>query len=131
MNKLTAEAILSGKKTIETRFSKNRIAPFGEVGIGDIVYMKLPGKEIIGQFRVKKVFNYEGLELVDVDKIFSDFSAQVSVGDTLEDAKYHQEKRKSSFGTLIFIGESERFITSPIRIKKKDQRGWAVLGKDF
>ncbi len=127
MHKSVAEAILSGKKTIETRFSKARIAPFGAVSIGDIIYMKLPGGDVVGQFKVKKVFSFEGLTPEDVDKIFSDYGKRIGIGSKEEDEGYHQDKRESKFGTLIFISESERFITSPIKVKKSDLRGWMVL----
>lgn len=127
MSKPVIEAILGGKKTIETRFSKHRIAPFGLVSTGDLVFMKPPGEEIMGQFRVKKVFSFTGLCPEDIDKIFADFGVQIGVGDAALDEGYHQLKREASFGTLIFIGESERFITSPLKIKKSDMRGWVVL----
>ena len=94
------ELILSGKKTVDSRFARRRIPPFEVVSSGDIVYIKRSGKDIIGQFKVKRV-------------IFFDF------GEIKETARY---------GTLIFIGESSRFITSPIKLKKKDSRGWVVLG---
>jgi len=40
---------------------------------------------------------------------------------------YWKKAANARYGTLIFIGGSERFITSPVRIKKKDLRGWVVL----
>ncbi len=128
MHKAAAEAILSGKKTIETRFSRHKIAPFGQVCAGDVVYMKLPGEEVIGQFRVKKVFFYDGLEQTDVREIFEKFGGKISMGDKNEDRRYLQSKLDSRFGTLIFIADSERFITSPIKLQKHDQRGWILLG---
>lgn len=127
MNKSTIEAILSGVKTIETRFSKHRIPPFGQVSSGDIVYMKLSGGEVMGEFRVKKVFSFEGLSKDDTREIFSKYGKKINVGNELEDKKYQEEKSDSFFGTLIFIAESERFITSPIKVKKSDMRGWMVL----
>ncbi|MFA5933576.1 MAG: hypothetical protein WCV81_05765 [Microgenomates group bacterium] len=127
MNKTTVEAILTGVKTIETRFSQHKIAPFGVISVGDLVYIKPPGEEIIGQFRVKKVFSFEGLTEGDLEKIFADYGSKISTGNTQEDEKYFSDKKKSTYGTLIFIGDSERFITSPIKIKKSDQRGWVVL----
>lgn len=120
-------AILNGKKTIETRFSKHKIAPFGQISVGDLVYMKAPGDEIIGQFRVKKVIFYGGLEKIDVGKIFEDFGQRIFSGQKEEDEKYQKEKLESFYGTLIFIGQSERLIVSPLKIKKRDQRGWVVL----
>lgn len=127
MNKPTIEAILGGKKTIETRFSLHKIPPFRCVFPGDLVYMKPPGEEIIGQFRVKKVFSFAGLDPEDIENIFKDYGKQISMGDKTEDERYEQIKKDCKFGTLIFIDQSERFITSPIKIPKSDQRGWMVL----
>lgn len=89
------EMILTGQKTIESRFSRAKIAPFGQISSGDLVYIKPSGKEIIGQFKVKKV-------------VFID-------------------KANGKYVTLIFIGESSRFLTAPLKIPKKDLRGWVVL----
>ena len=122
MNKTTIEAILGGVKTMETRFSLHKIAPFGQIGVGDVVYMKSPGGEIVGQFKVKKVIFFEGLELGDLDKLSDLYKKEISAGGV-----YWEKKKDAKFGTLIFISESERFITSPIKIKKSDQRGWMVL----
>lgn len=127
MGKSAIEAILSGHKTIETRFSLHKIAPFGVISKGDLVYIKPPGEEVIGQFRVKKVFCFDGLTEDDMDDIFVKYGSQIGVGNEKENNNYQTAKKQSKYGTLIFIGDSERFITSPIKIKKSDQRGWMVL----
>lgn len=127
MSKQAIQAILSGRKKIETRFSLKKIAPFGGINRGDLVYMKSSGGDIIGQFRVKKVFSFEGLTKKDVEKIFEDFGEDIKTGDHKIDIDYFQQKQATHFGTLIFIGEVEQFITSPIKIPKTDQRGWVVL----
>ncbi len=69
MHKSVIEAVLNGHKTVETRFSQHKIVPFGEVGIGDVVYMKPPGEDILGQFRVGKVIFIAGMTKIDIDKI--------------------------------------------------------------
>lgn len=117
-----AEKILNGQKTIESRFSKSKIAPFGAISSGDLVYIKTSGKDIIGEFRVKKVIFFDGLEVGDVREIREKYSKQLAV-----DESYWQGKENCKFGTLIFIGNSTRFLTSPIKIPKKDLRGWVVL----
>lgn len=127
MDKPTIEAILQGKKTIETRFSKNKIVPFGVVSTGDLVFMKPPGGDVIGQFRVKKVFSFQGLTPEDIEKIFQDYGEKIFIGDKEGDEKYLKNKKDSLFGTLIFISASERLITSPVTLKKRDMRGWVVL----
>lgn len=127
MSRSVIEAILSGHKTIETRFSKHKIAPFGMVSVDDLVFIKPPGEDIIGQFRVKKVFNFEGLTEKDIENIFNEYKERIGWGKMEEEERYFEDKKNSLFGTLIFIGESERLITSPIKFKKRDQRGWVVL----
>lgn len=139
------DAILSGKKTIETRFSKHKLTPFGEVNPGDLVYMKPSGKDIIGCFRVKKVFYYSGLEKQDFERIFAEFGDKILSKDEVFDKRslkaspsaelsgsaykqFKKEKMDSKFGTLIFIQDAERFLVSPIKIEKSDKRGWMVIG---
>lgn len=126
-DRAVVEAILSGRKSVETRFSKHKIVPFGVVGVGDLVYLKPPGEEIAGQFRVKKVYSFDGLTTDDVEKVFRDFKNEISTGDEDFDVSYLNQKRDSLFGTVIFIGDSERFITSPIKVTKSDRRGWVVI----
>lgn len=117
-----AEKILTGIKTIESRFSKTKVVPFGAVGCGDIVYIKPSGKEIIGQFEVEKVIFYEGLNKTDLAKIKQDYSKQIAASED-----FWQDKKTSKYASLIFIKQSTRFLVSPVKIEKKDQRGWMML----
>lgn len=116
------EDILDGKKTIETRFSKMKIAPFGQISTGDLVYIKPAGTDIIGQFRVKKVIFYDGLDDGEIGEIKEKYGEKIAA-----DEAYWQRKAKSVYGSLIFIGQVTRFITAPLKITKKDLRGWVVL----
>ncbi len=118
------ELILTGKKTIEIRFSKTKTAPFGRISTGDLVYIKPSGKDIIGQFRVKKVIFFDGLTPEDLNLIKKTF------GDAIVQRNVFWESKIAKYGTLIFIGESNRFITSPVKIPKKDHRDWVVLGNN-
>lgn len=117
-----AEKILSGKKTIESRFSKSKIAPFGVVSSGDLVYIKPSGGAIIGQFRVKKVIYFDGLDVEVIGEIREKYGEKIAV-----DEAYWKGKINAKYATLIFIGNSSRFITSPIKPQKRDLRGWMVL----
>lgn len=116
------EKILLGKKTIESRFSKRKDPPFGLISSGDLVYIKPSGKDIIGQFKVKKVIFFDGLDEEDIKEIKLKYG-----GNMIVDDGYWEKKSGVRFGTLIFIAESSRFITSPVKIPKKDLRGWVVL----
>lgn len=118
-----AELILSGKKTIESRFSKRKNPPYGLISAGDLVYIKPSGKDIIGQFRVKKVIFYDGLEEEDILEIKKTYGPAIA-----QKNEYWEKKLGSKYGSLIFIGEVDPFLTSPIKLSKKDLRGWVVLG---
>ena len=116
------EQILSGKKTIESRFSKRKSLPFGAVSSGDLIFIKPSGKDIIGQFRVKKVIFFDNLEAGDIREIRERWEKELAVN-----GSYWKGKEAARYGTLIFIGDSNQFLTSPVKISKKDLRGWVVL----
>lgn len=116
------EAILSGKKTIESRFSKVKNPPFGVISSGDLVYIKPVGKDIIGQFRVKKVIFFDKFNLDDIKDLKKQYGEELNIEDN-----YWEKNKNSYYGTLIFISDSARFITSPIKLPKKNLRGWVVL----
>lgn len=117
-----AGKILSGEKIIDARFSKSKIAPFGQISVGDLVYVKPSGKDIIGQFRVKKVLSFEGLELSDLSNL-----SDLYENDLGTDPSFWEKHSEAKYGTLIFIERVVPLITSPITLGKKDMRGWVVL----
>jgi len=121
-------AIISGKKTIDSRFSKNRIAPFLQVEAGDIVYVKAPGEEINAQFRVKKVLYFEAFDYTDFDQIVANYWHKIGWGDEKDETRFKKEKKEgSSYATLIWMVEIEQFIVPPVKIRKSDNRAWVVL----
>lgn len=109
--------LFDGTKTIEVRVSQKRIPPFGVVSIGDLVYIKPTGKEIIGQFKIKKIVSFEGISSEDWKVIESIYNQKLDL----------KNKQGIKYLTLIFIDQVEKFITPPIKIKKSDQRGWVIL----
>lgn len=114
-NPTLIEDILTGKVKVEIRYSKTKIAPFGTVSAGDIVYMKPASKEVLGQYKVKKVIFYDGFSEEDAKELKDKYGIKPNV-------------TKVNYATLIFVGQANRFITSPIKLPKKDVRGWIVLG---
>ncbi len=106
--------IFSGQKSIDIRFSKKKIPPFGVISIGDLVYIKPPGQDIVGQFKIKKVISFEGLDGEDLKFIKTSYGEK-------------PKNQEAKFAAVIFMSEIEQFITSPIKISKKDSRGWVVL----
>ena len=116
------DLILTGKKKVESRFARVKNPPFGMIGSGDLVYIKPSGKDIIGQFRVKKVIFFDGLTPLDMARIRKEYG-----GDLAIDKTYWTNRSNCKYGTLIFIGDCTRFVTAPVKPFKKDLRGWVVL----
>src|ERR1700730_1643755 len=50
--------VLDGTKTVESRFSVNRCAPFGKVRQRDVVLLKRAGGPVIGSAGVRSVWSY-------------------------------------------------------------------------
>ncbi|MBI2011651.1 hypothetical protein HYS91_02680 [Candidatus Daviesbacteria bacterium] len=121
------EEIFAGRKNIESRFSQKKIAPFGVIERGDIVYIKPPGREVVGQFKVAKVIFIDGLSKDEWELIKQKYGKNLSLGSKKKDQRYFDKHLNAKYATLIFMDEVEKFITSPVRIKKKDLRGWMVL----
>lgn len=109
--------VFSGKKELEIRVSQKRIAPFGVVNVGDLVYIKPSGDDVLGQFTVKKVISFEGIEESDWKVLKNIYTKDFKL-------KY---KKNIKFITLIFMDQIEKFITSPIKVTKGDSRAWVVL----
>lgn len=53
------DMILSGEKTIESRWSKNKIAPYMQVQKEDVIFLKETGKNVTAKAIVEKVEFYE------------------------------------------------------------------------
>lgn len=111
----SANDILIGKRKVDVRFSRSRIAPFGLVKSGDQVLVKKSGGKIVGSFVVKKVIYYDNLDETDFDRIKKEFSCE-------EVSKDEPPK----FVTIIFIGNVTTFLFPP-QISKRDRRSWLVL----
>lgn len=53
------DMVLNGEKTIESRWSKSKIAPYQKVNIGDEILLKLTGAPATATAKVKDVKYYE------------------------------------------------------------------------
>ena len=122
------DSLFSGKKKIDSRLSKNKIAPYLQISAGDVVYIKPPGEDVIGQFIVRKVMFLEGFTKEEFDEVMKEHWPKIGWGNNRDEKRFLEEKRaESKYITLIWIDQLERFLTPPVRIKKTDNRAWVVL----
>lgn len=111
--------ILNGKKTMETRFSIVRCAPYERVESGDVVLLKKSGGVVLGICRIRSARFYR-LQKDSWDEIKT-FARDICA----EDPEFWEQRKKASFATLMRI-DNVKTIT-PITVKKRDRRGWVIL----
>lgn len=51
--------MLEGKKTIESRFSKNKVAPYNQITDDDIVIIKKSSGDVLGYFTIKNLLFFD------------------------------------------------------------------------
>lgn len=111
--------ILDGKKTMETRFSLVRCAPYERVESGDVVLLKKSGGAAVGICRIRSARFYK-LEKDSWDEIKT-FARDICA----EDPEFWEQRKGASFATLMRI-QNVKTIT-PFTVKKRDRRGWVIL----
>jgi ASC-1-like (ASCH) protein len=111
--------MLEGKKTVETRFSINRVAPFEKVKKGDYLLLKKTGGPVVGITKVTNVWFYN-IDEESIEFIRRKFGRMICA----EDDDFWEERSKKMFATLMQVGDVYQF--DPIFIDKKDRRGWVV-----
>jgi hypothetical protein len=114
------EFVLEGKKTVESRFSVNRVAPYGQVGENDVIFLKRAGGPIVGICEVTNTWFYKlGPES------FEEIAARFGRAICPVDEDFWTERRHAEYATLIKLGRVHR--TEPLSFPKRDRRGWVVL----
>jgi len=112
--------VFDGKKTIESRFSINRISPFEKVRKDDIILLKKSGGPVLGICRIKDAWFYR-LDRKLWKEIRRDYSDAICA----TDSSFWRSKEKAAFATLMEIDRVYR--VEPITFSKKDRRGWMTL----
>jgi len=114
------QLVLDGKKTIESRFSANRCAPYGVVRRHDIVLLKRSGGPVVGVCTVGEVWFYE-LDPNSWKTIRGGFEQQLCISDP----SFWNSKKSASYASLMRIEHAAAI--EPIAASKRDRRGWVVL----
>lgn len=95
--------VLSGEKTIESRWSMNKVAPFGKVNIGDEILLKQTGKDVTATAIVKDVKYYELTPKI-VEEIRLCYGKQIGI-DKFEDWESTLHKK---YCTLIWLSDVKK-----------------------
>ena len=126
LKKSYLEAILGGRKTIESRFIKTQHSPFGQVRAGDTLFLKQSSGPVCAIARASAVKNFENLTPEQIIGLKERYNSQIKGSD-----EYWQSKIGCKFAFLVWLEDVKSI--EPVRINKKDWRAWVVLtaGKNF
>jgi ASC-1-like (ASCH) protein len=69
--------ILSGEKTIESRWYQTRRTPWNRVGVGDRLFFKNSGELVSVSADVAEVLQFEIQTIKDAQKIVTDYGAEI------------------------------------------------------
>jgi len=111
--------VLDGRKTVESRFSRNRCAPFGDVDSGDIILLKEVAGPICGLALAKRAWFYD-LTSEPLDRIKSRYETPICADDA-----FWESRRGASYATFIELAETAAI--DPLWCDKRDRRGWVSL----
>lgn len=109
--------LVAGLKTIESRFSINRVDPFDRIKSGDLVLLKAGA--VIGAFVVDGV-DCRLLPPGGVTAVRQEHGSEI-----MADDGFWVLKQDAKFATLLTVGELLHF--PPFEVSKRDMRGWVVL----
>lgn len=109
--------ILSGEKTIESRWYMNRYKPWGDISPGDIVYFKDSGEPIKIQATVEKVIRLEHLTPQKVRKILNKYARADGLGvDEKDIDSYFKLFKNKKYCLLVFLKDPKEI--EPFEINK-------------
>lgn len=103
--------ILSGEKTIESRWYKFPKTPYQKISAGDIIYFKESGAPVTAKAGVSKVLFFAALNQEKIIQILTEYGKQICI--PLSSADRHIGK---NYCTLIFLKEVEAI--PPFQINK-------------
>ena len=114
------DAILTGQKQIESRFTKTRREPFGQIKTGDKLFLKISSGPVCATATVAAVKSFENLTPQKIEQIKEEYNHYIQGSNQI-----WQSRHDCKFGLLIWLTNVEPI--EPVRIHKKDWRAWVVL----
>lgn len=109
--------ILTGEKTIESRWYKNKYKPWDQIDAGDTVYFKDSGEPITIKAIVDKVRQFDSLNPDKVSKLLDRYGKPDGLGaDPKNLNKYFEMFKNKRYCLIIFLKDVEEI--EPFEIDK-------------
>lgn len=114
------QLLLDGQKTIESRFSVQRRAPFDQVVEGDVILLKRSGGPILGIGIVAEACFYQV-----TPEVLKDIQAKYSEALGVREPSFWAARAQARFATLLRLEQVAAIM--PLSYHKRDQRAWVIL----
>ena len=109
--------ILTGEKTIESRWYKNRYKPWGEIEVGDDIYFKDSDSPVTIKATVGKVLQFDRLTPKKVKGLLKRYTKAGGLGiEKRQINKYFQMFKNKKYCLIIFLKEPKKI--KPFNIDK-------------
>jgi ASC-1-like (ASCH) protein len=116
------DAILAGRKTVESRFYQTKHKWLSQISAGDKLFLKASSGPVMATATVADVKLFDNLTPRQIAELKKQYNQHI-----IGDEQYWQDKMNSHFGVLLWL-KDVRQIT-PRCITKYDWRAWVVLTK--
>ncbi len=114
------DAILEGRKTVESRFMRTRRVGLSQVSAGDKLFLKVSSGPVCATATVRAVKKFANLTPEKMALVKRQYNHLIC-----GDEEYWRSKAECRFGFLAWLGDVRAM--EPVRISKRDWRGWVVL----
>jgi ASC-1-like (ASCH) protein len=104
--------IISGEKTIESRWYKFKKTPYMNIKVDDTVYFKESGEPVTVSSKVSKVLFFNSLDRDKIISILKDYGKDICVP-----LSYAEKLEGKNFCTLVFLKDVK--MITPFHIDKK------------
>lgn len=122
--------IVAGRKTIESRWYVNKVAPWDRIFAGDTIYFKESGRPATAKAYVSKVLQYDNLNPEKIKEIITKYGKHIAPNLPEEEffvwAQNHTDK---NYCILMFLEDVTKI--PPFDIDKKGfgaASAWLVVG---
>jgi ASC-1-like (ASCH) protein len=114
------DAILDGRKLIESRLSSVKPCAFERLSPGDKLFLKQSSGPVCATATAAAVKNFQNLTPKQIIEIKRQYNRHI-----LGSNEYWRSRRDCKFGFLVWMEDVKSI--EPVRINKKDWRAWVVL----
>ena len=116
------EYVLTGRKTIESRFAAVRCAPYGRVSKGDVLILKESGGPVRGICEIGDTWYYR-LDPGSWKDIRREFAEALCA----QDPGFWETRKHATYATLMQVRRPRSIAAT--RWSKSDRRGWVVVAQ--